>query len=61
MKKSILALLGATVLNDTALANSVFCYVDTRAYDNYSQGECFGGDSLDYVRDGGPLSDKAEQ
>ncbi|MBQ4845633.1 hypothetical protein [Pseudoalteromonas sp. MMG005] len=52
MKKAVLALIGATLFSGAALASSVSCYVDTRAYDEYRQGICFGGESLTHTRQG---------
>ncbi|TMP40833.1 hypothetical protein CWB96_08900 [Pseudoalteromonas citrea] len=52
MKKSILALLGATLFSGTALANSVSCYVDTDAYDQFSKGNCQGAEYRPYPRQG---------
>ncbi|MDB2356183.1 MULTISPECIES: hypothetical protein [unclassified Pseudoalteromonas] len=46
MKKIYLVVaLFASVFSTNVFANSVSCYVDTMAYDNYSQNRCFGGES----------------
>ncbi|MDK9682555.1 hypothetical protein [Pseudoalteromonas shioyasakiensis] len=46
MKKlfTILTLISG-LFTANAFANSVSCYVDTMAYDNYTQNRCFGGET----------------
>ncbi|KID58080.1 hypothetical protein JF50_04910 [Pseudoalteromonas luteoviolacea] len=44
MKKRYLMAVAAGVLSFNSFASSVSCYVDTMAYDQYRQGNCWGGE-----------------
>ncbi|KPH95306.1 hypothetical protein AMS58_08115 [Pseudoalteromonas porphyrae] len=52
MKKIYLALLGASMFSGVAMADTVSCYVDTQAYDEYRENQCFGGGPLSSYRQG---------
>jgi len=41
MKKSLLTGLALLVFSGSSLATTMSCYVDTTAYDSYSEGGCF--------------------
>ncbi|AQQ00037.1 hypothetical protein B0W48_09695 [Pseudoalteromonas aliena] len=52
MKKIYSILLGASMFSGAAMADTVSCYVDTQAYDQYSENQCFGGGPLSNHRQG---------
>ncbi|MEI8604828.1 hypothetical protein [Pseudoalteromonas sp. B160] len=52
MKKIYLVLFGAAMFSSATMANTVSCYVDTDAYDNYTENYCYGSGQLSNHRQG---------